>query len=248
MADNSQGSGSGDGGAQGAGGNPSENPQGGGQQPTGQQQPNAQQGGEGSAQFDPTGLTQEQINQILEKNPHIWKADRIASLRDKAGKYDKAEQDRQAAEEKQLQEQGKYKELSDKQTATIAELTQKLENQSVNQALILKLAPLGVVNLDDALKLVDRGNIKVGEDGTVSGVDEAVEALKSDKTYLFNNNGGSQPPKVGTPTNPQDPNAGNQPTFKRSQLSDAKFYAANRDAILQASKDGRIEDDITGNT
>lgn len=49
-------------------------------------------------------------------------------------------------------------------------------------------------------------------------------------------------PKVGSATDPvkdgQQP-----PTFKRSQLRDPAFFNTNRDAILQAQRDGRITND-----
>lgn len=200
--------------------------------------------GNGEAQFDPTALTPEQLNQVLEKNPHIWKTDRLSGLRDKAKKFDDAQAAASTAEQKRLEEEGKFKELSEKQSGTITELQGKLKDATVNQALTNKLAPLGVVDLEGALKLIDRSKIEVGEDGAITGLDEAVEALKTGKAYLFNAAGGST--TVGTPSNPGNGGGTQGPAkFKRSQLKDQKFYQEHRDEILKAQAAGQIEDDLS---
>lgn len=206
-----------------------------------------QTGDSSGDQFDPTKLTGEQLNQILEKNSEIWKADRLAGLREKAKKFDDAQSAAAAAEQKTLEEQGKFKELSEKQAASMAELQTKLKDATVNQALTNKLAPLGVVDLEGALKLIDRSKIEVGDDGAVTGLDEAVEALKTGKAYLFNTEGGSPTnTTVGTPSNPGNGGGtGGGATFKRSQLRDSKFYQENREAILKAQAAGKIEDDVS---
>lgn len=201
---------------------------------------------DGGAQFDPAALTPEQLNQVLEKNPNIWKTDRLAELREKGSKFDKLAKEKEEADKKALEEQGKFKELSESQKTELENLRQKLQDRDISTALITKLSPLGVVDLEGALKLVDRSKIEVSDDGTVTGVDEAVEALKTDKAYLFN---GSQSgkPQVGSPTNPGNGSGtGEPPKFKASQFrgpEGAKFYQENREEILKAQAEGRIEQD-----
>ncbi len=200
--------------------------------------PPAATGGE----FDPSALTKDQINQILEKNPHMWQADRIAELREKAKKYDDAETARQQAEQDKLAEEGKFKELSEKQKAEVEQLRTQLKNETINRALIAKLAPEGVVDLDAALALIDRSGISLDDNNAVTGLDEAVEALKTGKSYLF----GGTSTSVGSPTNPGNgTQQGGPAKFKRSQLRDSAFYAEHRAEILEAQKNGLIEDDVT---
>lgn len=231
------------GGDGGAGNGDGGNGNGGGTPPANNQTPPAGSN-DGGAQFDPTALTPEQLNQVLEKNPEIWKTPRLTELREKSKKFDEAQTEAQKAEQKRLEEQGKFKELSEQQAATITELQGKLKDSTVNQQLTNKLAPLGVVDLEGALKLVDRSKIEVADDGTVTGLDEAVEALKKDKAYLFTAGGGSKP-QVGNPSNPGNGGEGGGPAkFKRSQLRDAKFYQENREEILKAQAAGLIEDDL----
>lgn len=196
------------------------------------------------AQFDPTALTPEQLNQVLEKNPEIWKTPRLSELRDKSKKFDESETKRQETERKALEDQGKFKELSEQQTQTIENLQKQIKDGSISSALTGKLVPLGVVDLEGALKLVDRSKIEVADDGTVTGLDEAIEALKTGKAYLFNKGGSTT--TVGTPSNPGNGNGTGGPAkFKRSQLRDSKFYQEHRDEILKAQAAGEIEDDIS---
>lgn len=202
--------------------------------------------GKGGDAFNPEALTSDQINQILEKNPHIWKADRIAELREKSKKYDDAQAAATAAENKALEEQGKFKELADKQASENEKLRGQLKESSINAALTTKLAPLGVVDLEGALKLIDRSKVEVKDDGTIDGIDAAVEALKTDKAYLFTGTPGGTAPKVGSPTNPGNGSGTGTPKFKASQLrgpEGAKFYQENRKEILEAQAAGLIEQD-----
>ena len=191
--------------------------------------------------FKPEALSQEQINAVLEKNPHIWKADRIAGLREKAKKFDDAETARQQADEQKLKDDKKFEELSQKQETKISDLTQTIQGNVITQELTAKLVPLGIVDLNDALRLVDRDGIKVADDGTISGIDEAIETLKT-KKYLFTS---GEPLVIGSPSNPGNGGEGGGPaTFKRSQLSDSAFYKEHRDEILKAMAAGKIEDDL----
>lgn len=150
------------------------------------------------------------------------------------------------AEDKTLAEQKKYKDLADKKANEVKELSKRLEDQTIANALATKLAGKGVVDLDGALKLADRSAIEIGDDGTVSGVDKAIEALQKDKPYLFNTSTGGTPSGVGTPSNPGNGggSAGETTKFKRSQLQDPKFYQEHREEIIKAQKAGLIEDDL----
>ena len=46
-------------------------------------------------------------------------------------------------------------------------------------------ASLGLVDADVAISLLDKSKVKVKDDGSVEGVKEALEALKTSKSYLF---------------------------------------------------------------
>lgn len=46
-------------------------------------------------------------------------------------------------------------------------------------------ASMGLVDSDVAMALIDKGSIKVGDDGSITGAKEALESLKQTKAFLF---------------------------------------------------------------
>ena len=161
-----------------------------------------------------------------------WKADR-----------EKADQE---AEQKRLEEQGKFKELADKEKARADELETKYQKNAKVNALKLEAIKNGTLDADAVVALANLEEIKLSEDGSVdtTSVTAIIENMKANKKYLFGE-GGNNNTNIGA--NGGAPNGGSNttPTFKRSQLSDPKFYKDNRDAILQAQREGKIVDDVT---
>lgn len=221
--------------AAGGAGNP--NPGDGGQPPASTPPAGTPAAGDGG---DLSKLPADQLQKVLE-NPELFKLPRIAELLESQKQLKKLQDDSQKSNEQKLKDEKKFEELSGQKEQENATLRQQIQNMQIDQALTNKLVPEGVVDLDGALKLADRSKLKVDDNGQVTGVDEALQSLKTDKAYLFGKPG---QPQVGGPTNPQ-----NQPSgpakFKRSQLRDTAFYAEHRDEILAAQKAGLIEDDIS---
>lgn len=194
--------------------------------------------------FDPTKLTQDQLNKVLE-NQELWKNPRLAGLLDSDKRLKQIEKDKETQTETQLTEQKKFEELAQKRADDLAKANDRIQTMTINQALTNQLIKDNVVDLDGALKLIDRSKISVGDDGQVSGADDALSSLKTDKPYLFTASGSTPPaqPSVGTPSNPGVPPAGSgQFQFKESQLT-PEFYNANKAAIDQAGRLGLIEAD-----
>ena len=119
---------------------------------------------------------------------------------------------------------------------------------STNQALTTLLVKENVIDLDGALKLIDRGKITVKDDGTVEGAEDAISALKTDKAYLFTTQSGNRS-GVGTPSNQGNQGQSQGPAkFKRSQLmgpDGTKFYQEHKAEIDAAYAAGLVEDDVT---
>lgn len=194
---------------------------------------------------DASKLSAEQVDAILAdpkilENDNFWKHPRLAELRESKKKLSEYEKQQQQTAEKQLEEQKKFEELAAKRQNRIEELETADKNNKVNLQLITKLSGLKVVDMDAALALIDRTKINVDDNG-VSGLDEAVDALKTSKAYLFE---AVQPTTVGNPTNPS--NGTEVPTaamkFKRSQLTQ-EFIEKNKDAVYEAANKGLIEND-----
>ncbi len=207
------------------------------------------QSGGTQSNVDLKALPADQIAAALE-NPALWETPRMKELLSSSKELkdlkDKASQD----EESRLKEQKKFEELAEKKEQENLTLKSQMEQMRTNQALTSLLLKENVVDLDAALVLINRGSIKLNEDGTVTGADEAIKALKSDKTYLFNSqNGGANNQNLGTASNAGNQNqSSGQMKFKRSQLmgpDGTKFYQEHKTEIDEAYQKGLIEDDVT---
>ena len=199
-----------------------------------------------SSEVDFKTLPPDQLQQVLE-NPKLWETPRLKELLGNSKEL-KAIKDRQSkAEEEKLKEDKKFEELVGKKDETISQLQTQVQTLRQDQALTNILVKEKVVDLDGALKLVDRSVIVINDDGKIEGIDKAIESLKTDKAYLFSNQSGSG--GVGTPSNAGNQNQSNgTPKFKRSQFvgpEGTKFYQANKEAVDEAMKKGLIEDDIS---
>lgn len=193
---------------------------------------------------DLSKLTGDQLNKVLE-NPELWNLPRIKELREAQAQLKKTQDDAAKAADDKLASEKKFEELATKKGEEVTQLQTKIQEMNVNQSLTQLLIKENVVDLDGALKLVDRSKITVADDGTVTGADEALKSLKTDRSYLFSgtNGGGATPPTVGTPSNPtQTPTNQNGFKFKESQLT-PEFYKAHKAEVDEAGRLGLIEAD-----
>lgn len=192
-------------------------------------------------EFDPSKLTPDQLNKVLE-NQELWKNPRLAGLLDADKKLKQLEKDRETQTETQLTEQKKFEELAQKRGDDLAKALQRNQDLQVNQALTNLLVKENPVDLDGALQLIDKSKITVDDSGNVTGVEDALKTLKEGKPYLFGTGTPGQP-NVGTPSNPTTPGQGSGTfKFKESQLT-PEFYAAHKDEIDEAGRLGLIEPD-----
>lgn len=235
---NSNNGGSASGGDQGGSNSGDQNQNGGGNQQQQQQQGNQNQGN----LPDLKSLSAEQLEAVFE-NPHLYEHSRFKDLTSKAQELKKLQDERKAEEEKKLTENNEFKTLAEQRAAELEKSNKQIENMRIDQALTNKLVPEGVVDLEAALKLVDRSKVKIDESGNITGVDEALADLKKGKTYLFGK-GGNQ--SLGSASNNQNGAGGDQQMkFKRSQLRDPKFYQEHKEEIRKAAAAGLIENDIS---
>src|SRR5690606_1914614 len=97
---------------------------------------------------------------------------------------------------------------------------QQLQDKELDFQITEKARSLGAVDPSVVLKLVERGNIQIDEQGQVTGVEQAVKGLLEQKPYLV---GKPVTPDIGSGTNPGTEQSG-QMRFKASQLQDHKFF------------------------
>ena len=126
------------------------------------------------------------------------------------------------------------------QRAAAAEKECARLRSAVQRAHILLAAQkVGVIDPDAAWRLLDASAITLGEDGAVTNAEDLIHALVREKPYLMAPGGGAAGSGM-SPANPGRGRGGSTPTFTRGQLRDFDFYQANRAAIEQAAREGRI--------
>lgn len=179
-------------------------------------------------------FTQEEVDKIL--------SERLGRVKSKFADYDdlktKASEYEKALEEKRLAElsaQERAEELAKKFESErndyanqLKEYQSKVERQQiVNQ--FIKAAPNANIpadRIDAALKLADLSAVKIGEDGAIEGLDDVMNALVSQYTFLAKK---SQKP-IGEPSN----------TFVDTAEKTAEQQL--REAAEKARITGKIED------
>lgn len=235
---NGAGAGAGDGngaGDQNINNNGNQNPQNGNQGQGQGSTPPANGNGSGNGDGQGNGGVQLTDEQLAAAFNHP----RFKALNERAKKAEELEKQQQEAERKAAEEQGKFQDLykSAEERATKAEAA--LKQTRIENAATLAAAKLGVIDPAAAIKLMDQSSITVSDDGTISGVEDAVKALQQSSPYLF------KTPAQGSVgdgnTNPGN-GANNQASeFTYSQIQDLEFYKKNQAAIDKAVAEGRID-------
>lgn len=226
-----------------SGGDPQNNAGGDGNNQDPKQTPPAPKGNEGGSGPDLKSLEGDALADVFD-NPNLWEHPRFKRMAEKARKADELEQAQRKQEEENLEKNKQFEELASKRATELEEANKTIETMRTDQALTGKLIPEGVVDIEGALKLIDRSKIKIDDSGNVSGIDEAIQSLKTDKAYLFKEGTPSNNPSLGSPANNNAGQSG-PAKFKRSQLRDPNFYKEHREEILKAQKAGLIEDDLS---
>jgi hypothetical protein len=143
----------------------------------------------------------------------------------------------------------KLKQFEDAQLTEQQKLQRDLEDARAKaQQAILKAAKadvlvmaqqMGFIHPGDAVALIE-AKLQIGEDGVASNAKDLLEKLKADRPgYLQSSQPPAPAPGSISPTNPGG--APGAPLFTAAQLEDLDFYAKNRDAIMQARREGRIQ-------
>ena len=164
---------------------------------------------------------------------------RFKSLNERAKKADDLEKAAADAAEAAAKEQGKFEDLYKTANERAATLEGQLKQTRIENAVTLEAAKLGVVDPVAAVKLLDQSGISVSDDGTISGIAEAVKALQTSSPYLF------KTPAQGSVgsgnTNPANGANNAAAEFTYSQVQDIEFYKKNQAAVDKAIAEGRVD-------
>jgi hypothetical protein len=193
--------------------------------------------------FDPSKIGDEDFDKIFD-DPRVWKHPRFSKLNERAKKADQFEEQQQKEKEAKLLEEKKYQELIAEKDKQIAALAEKQKGSQLEGKIQSIAQTNGVVDVEAVLKLIDRTNIKFNDDGTITGVEEAVKSLLESKPYLK----GTNNKIIGGGSNPGE-QPGSARKFKLSELQDARFYRENNKngEVDKAFKLGLVENDLPQN-
>lgn len=191
--------------------------------------------GDVEAQAAPTGGEQSQAQ------PETISLDEAKKLRSEANSLRRRLKDFEDQEKAR-----KDAELSE--TERLAKRVQELEaaesaakTQLVRERTVTAAARLGFSDPEDAIAIISRTDpavLEPDDDGTLKSVDKALADLAKSKPYLL---AATQRP-VGSFDTGTSAGRTVQRNFTRTQIKDPVFYAANRDAIAEAMRTGRITD------
>lgn len=180
----------------------------------------------------PVQLTQEQLAAAFQ-HP------RFKELAAQAAKAKELEEAQAKAEEERAKQNGEFEKLAETKSAEAEKWKGQFQSAVTNNAIIQAAVKAGISDPDAAVKLIERGGIKLNDDGTVEGVEDAVKSLIESKPYLK----GTAPAvnSGGGPANPDPNGTGTPPAFTRSQIEDHKFYTEHQAEIDKAVDEGRVD-------
>ena len=185
-------------------------------------------------------VAQQSDTQAVEEQEH-FDADYVRKLRAEAAEYRKRlrelESKVKADEEAKLTEQEKLQRRLAELERKEAEYQQALQARTLEYEVKLQASRLGIVDPEAAFRLLDLAQIEFDDDGKPANLEKILKELVGKKPYLVVSSG------MPSPTNPAQGRISGQQVFTRSQLRDPKFFAANRDAIMAALREGRITED-----
>ena len=148
---------------------------------------------------------------------------RMGEERDKARKaleamQAKVEKEKQEAERAKLDEVERLKLDLAERDRKIAATEERVRQQAVEGEVRIVALREGALDPSDVLTLMDRAEIKLNDDGSVMGVEEAIKAFKEKKPHLFGaNNRGGKPPDGSAPRKGGD--VGSDPVSRAEEIA-----------------------------
>lgn len=144
-------------------------------------------------QLQALNLTEEQINAIIEDYGKNYVSKAQFNEKNDAYKQAKLEIENLTNDISTLSEankanealQSQIKELQDAATKREADYNENIKNMKIDTAITKALSKSGAMNETILTGLLDRTKITIGEDNTITGIQEQIVALKESDPYLF---------------------------------------------------------------
>ncbi len=176
----------------------------------------------------PRTFTQAEVDRILGERLARAKAAPPADydeLKAKAARLDEME-----LASKSALEQAQERERMATERATAAEAARS--NTMMETAVLLAASQAGAVKPQQVFALLPKNAVTVGDDGQVTGVEEAVKAFLAENKHLVGSS--------STPTG--DGDGGGRGESSPAQLSRDDLKTMNPDEIVKAKAEGRLND------
>ena len=144
-------------------------------------------------QLQALNLTEEQINAIIEDYGKNYVSKTQFNEKNDAYKQAKLEIENLTNDISTLSEankanealQSQIKELQDAAIKREADYNENIKNMKIDTAITKALSKSGAMNETILTGLLDRTKIAIGEDNTITGIQEQIVALKESDPYLF---------------------------------------------------------------
>lgn len=144
-------------------------------------------------QLQALNLTEEQINAIIEDYGKNYVSKTQFNEKNDAYKQAKQEIENLTNDISTLSEankanealQSQIKELQDAATQREADYNESIKTLKIDTAITKALSKSGAMNETILTGLLDRTKIAIGEDNTITGIQEQIVALKESDPYLF---------------------------------------------------------------
>ena len=144
-------------------------------------------------QLQALNLTEEQINAIIEDYGKNYVSKAQFNEKNDAYKQAKQEIENLTTDINNLSEankanealQSQIKELQDAATKREADYNESIKTLKIDTAITKALSKSGAMNETILTGLLDRTKIAIGEDNTITGIQEQIVALKESDPYLF---------------------------------------------------------------
>ena len=175
----------------------------------------------------PHMVAQDQVDRIVQErlNRERQKFADYDDLKQKATRFDEME----AASLSDLEKANSRADAAEK---SAADATALAKETNVRSAVISAAVKAGAVNADAVFKLIERDAVTVGDDGSVTGAEEAVAALLESDPYLV---GKASPPVAAADGGPRGSGTGTK------QLTRDDLSSMTPDAIDAARISGQLD-------
>jgi len=200
--------------------------------------PNSNDDAGSGGDTDDKSFTQADVDRIVRERLARAKStppDDYDDLKAKAAKLDELEESNRS----ELEKAQARAEAAEKAAAAAAE---RVRQTNLRSAVISAASTAGAVDPDAGFKIIDQDAVTVGDDGQVTGAEEAVKALLESKPYLVGQ--AAPPPKTGS----ADGGRRGESDDGKRQLTRDDIPNMTPDEIVKAEEEGRFADLYAGKT